>query len=197
LSPARFDPASYGAWFDTALGRRVWKDEQRAVAEHLGLVKGRRVLDAGCGDGRLAAVLARQPLASESVDAVVAVTTLCFVPDAAAAVRVLSRVLRPGGRLVIGELGRWSIWAFGRRVRALMRPTQWRTARFWTKPGLVRLLGGAGVTPAGVRGAVFYPRSTWLSSSLRGLDQILGRRTAVGAAFVVAAADKPEQEPLP
>jgi len=44
-------------------------------------------------------------LASESVDVVVAVTTLCFVADAAAAARELGRVLRLGGRLVIGELG--------------------------------------------------------------------------------------------
>ena len=39
------------------------------------------------------------------------------VPEPAAAIRGLSRVLRPGGRLVIGELGRWSAWA---ALRALV-----------------------------------------------------------------------------
>jgi len=52
------DAVAYGAWFDTALGRRVWADETRVVLDLLGGVAGRRVLDAGCGDGRLGAALA-------------------------------------------------------------------------------------------------------------------------------------------
>lgn len=51
------------------------------------------------------------PFPDRRFDDVVAVTVLCFVPDAEAAFREIARVLRPGGAVVIGELGRWSLWA--------------------------------------------------------------------------------------
>jgi ubiquinone/menaquinone biosynthesis C-methylase UbiE len=56
------------------------------------------------------------PFADGSFDVVLATTVLCFVDDTPRAVEEMVRVLRPGGRLVIGELGRWSLWAAKRRV---------------------------------------------------------------------------------
>lgn len=44
------------------------------------------------------------PYADDSVDAVVLVTVLGEIPDRAAALSEIARVLRPGGRLVAGEL---------------------------------------------------------------------------------------------
>ena len=57
------------------------------------------------------------PFADGTFDVVVAITVLCFVPDAGSAVSEMARVLRPGGRLVIGELGRYSLWAAKRGCR--------------------------------------------------------------------------------
>jgi ubiquinone/menaquinone biosynthesis C-methylase UbiE len=45
----------------------------------------------------------RMPFSAEHFDIVAAVTILCFVKDAAPAFEEIARVLRPGGRLVIGE----------------------------------------------------------------------------------------------
>jgi ubiquinone/menaquinone biosynthesis C-methylase UbiE len=56
------------------------------------------------------------PFPDAAFDVVIAVTVLCFVPHAERAVREMARVLKPGGRMVFGELGRWNLWAARRRV---------------------------------------------------------------------------------
>jgi SAM-dependent methyltransferase len=55
---------------------------------------------------------------SGAFDAVIANHMLYHVPDRARALTEIRRVLRPGGRLVIGDLGKWSCWAARRRLRA-------------------------------------------------------------------------------
>jgi ubiquinone/menaquinone biosynthesis C-methylase UbiE len=57
------------------------------------------------------------PFEDASFDLVIAVTVLGFVPDAQRAVGEMARVLVPGGRVVLGELGRYSVRAAERRVR--------------------------------------------------------------------------------
>src|SRR5450759_2795555 len=59
----------------------------------------------------------RLPFDDAAFDCVIAVTTLFFVRDSERAIMEMARVLKPGGRLVIGELGRWSFWAAHRRIR--------------------------------------------------------------------------------
>lgn len=131
------------------------------------------------------------PFADRAFDAVAAVTVLCFTADSATALREMARLLKRGGRLVIGELGCWSWWAAGRRIRAWRRGGPWRAARFWTAWGLRRRLRAAGLVPRRVRGAVFYPRSAFAARVLAPFDAALGALTTVGAAFIAVAADRP------
>jgi SAM-dependent methyltransferase len=102
----------------------------------------------------------------------------------------MARVLRPGGRLVIGELGKWSTWAAARRIRAWLGSRLWRSARFRTARELRALAAEAGLATEALRGAVYYPRSALAARLLAPCDRALGRLTTFGAAFLALSAIK-------
>ncbi len=131
------------------------------------------------------------PFPDASFDAVLAVAVLCFVRDAERAVVEMARVLKPGGRLVIGELGRWSLWAAYRRIRGWLGHPTWRVARFWTATELRQLVEGAGLDVVEMRGAVFYPPCGAAARLFAAIDPWFGRRTTLGAAFIAVSATKP------
>ncbi len=131
------------------------------------------------------------PFDDESFDYVLAVTVLCFVVDAARAVAAMARVLKPGGYLIIGELGRWSLWAMHRRVRGWLSNPTWRAAKFRTARELRGLAHAAGLAVVEVRGAVHYPPCATAAKLVSPLDLLLGRKTTFGAAFLALKAIKP------
>lgn len=133
----------------------------------------------------------RLPFAAEQFDVVTAITILCFVDDAAPVFHEIARVLKPGGRFVIGELGRWSTWAAARRVRAWLGSRLWRRGRFRTAKELRSLAEQAGLCVETVRGAIYYPRWGFAARVLAPCDPALGRLTTLGAGFVAVLAAKP------
>lgn len=132
----------------------------------------------------------RLPFRDASFDLVVAVTVLCFVPSPENVIREIERVLVPGGRLVLGELGRWSTWAAWRRVKGRLGDRKWAAARFWTPEDLRGLVRRAGLVPGPVGGAVFHPPLGIAAAALAPMDPWLGRVTTAGAAFLVLEARK-------
>lgn len=133
----------------------------------------------------------RIPFPAESFDMVSAITILCFVEDAGPVFDEMARVLRPGGRLVIGELGKWSTWAAERRIRGWLGSPLWRRGRFRTAGELRGLADRAGLVSGPARGAIYYPRLGVAARHLAPHDAGLGRLTTVGAAFVAISAVKP------
>jgi 2-polyprenyl-3-methyl-5-hydroxy-6-metoxy-1,4-benzoquinol methylase len=132
------------------------------------------------------------PFDDGSFDVVLAVTVLCFVPEAAAAVREMARVLAPGGRLLLGELGRYSVWAAERRVRGWLGAQTWRHARFWSRTDLERLAQQAGLRVARVRGSVFFPPTGLAARLAAPFEPLLTRLRFPGGACLALAADKAE-----
>jgi ubiquinone/menaquinone biosynthesis C-methylase UbiE len=131
------------------------------------------------------------PFADSSFDIVAAVTILSFVADAPGAFREIARVLRPRGRLVLGELGRWSLWAAVRRFRAVIsRSRLWRAAQFRTPRELALLARAAGLEMVSLKGAVHYPPSGLCAQLLAPVEPSL-EGLLFGAAFIALAAEKP------
>lgn len=131
------------------------------------------------------------PFPDACFDCVVATAVLCFVSHAHTAVSEMARVLRPGGQLVIGELGRWNTWAARRRIQAWLGNPVWAAAHFRTATDLRRLVQAEGLTVGQMRGATFYPPSGVAASIFAGIDPWWGSHTTCGAAFIVLSADKP------
>src|SRR5579863_4820486 len=211
----KISPEVYARWRTSELGALTESLENEAVFALAGNLARKRVLDVGCGDGgysiraaQLGANVAgldispmmldaarrraeALPFPAASFDVVIAVTVLCWVSDASAAVQEMTRVLRPSGIVVIGELGRYSLWASARRIRGSFGEKFWREAHFWTPCELRRLVEDVGLKSDAVRGAVYYPPSRSLAKRLAPLDRSLSRMSSAGAAFLCVRAAKP------
>lgn len=125
------------------------------------------------------------PFPDASFDLVTAVTLLCLVGNPTRAIAEMARVTAPGGCIVLGELGRWSVWALLRRLRGLFGSRLWRAASFWTPSDLVRLTEGLPLRVERHGGAVYYPPTNRAARLLAPFDRSFSRRFgAIGAAFL-------------
>jgi ubiquinone/menaquinone biosynthesis C-methylase UbiE len=133
------------------------------------------------------------PFGDGEFDLALAVTLLCFLEgrQRLAAARELVRVVRPGGRVVVGELVRFSLWAAQRRIKGWRGSATWRSAHFTTAGELRRLFRDAGARAVQTRSGLYLP--PWAVPALvRRAEAIerLGRPLgALGAAFVVARSE--------
>ncbi len=130
------------------------------------------------------------PFPDNSFDLVTAVTVLCFVRDGRTALQEMHRVLRPHGRLVLGELGRWSLWAARRRVRGWFGSPIWHAARCRSAHELRSLAEEAEFAVEDVRGSIDYPPSAIFACVMARFDRWFGHLTTFGAAFIVIQARK-------
>lgn len=135
------------------------------------------------------------PFADDEFDLTLAVTLFCFLDaeQRRAAARELLRVVRPGGRAVIGELARYSLWAAQRRIKGWQGPSLWRHAHFTTATELRQLLQAAGGTAITTRYALYLP--PWDTRALveraDTIEQLARPFGAAGASFVGARATAP------
>lgn len=86
------------------------------------------------------------PFAANSFDKVVSVTALEFASDLKTALAECYRVLKPGGRLVVGLIGGNSLWSRYYEDKAARDATSlFNHARFYALPELLAAMPGEGV----------------------------------------------------
>jgi ubiquinone/menaquinone biosynthesis C-methylase UbiE len=151
----------------------------------------RRAADHGVDVDLLLGDTQALPFEDEAFDVAIAITVLCLIPHPSDAVEEMARVLTPGRRLIIGELGRWSTWAAWRRFRGWFGSAAWRHTKFRSARHLCNLIRRVGLQPERVQGAVYYPPVTRIARALAPPDRIPAAITTAGAAFLAATATKP------
>lgn len=134
------------------------------------------------------------PFPAGHFDCVVSVASLCFVDDPRPTIREMVRVLKPGGRLILGELGRWNLWAAERRVKGWLGSKLWNAAHFRSRRDLIELADQAGLCDAAVTGAVFYPPHGIAAHLMARVDHMIGTVTTTGGAFLVLTATSPVEQ---
>ncbi len=130
------------------------------------------------------------PFRSASADLALAVTSLCFVSHPDRAIEEMHRVITLDGRVVLGELNRWSSWAFVRRLKGLVIDTIYNRAHFWSRRELERLLRRNGLAPRAARIVLHIPpiRRVAFLKRARIVDDLLRRLLPGMGAFIVVAA---------
>lgn len=84
------------------------------------------------------------PFPESSFEMVISTGLLCFLVEPETALIEMHRVLKPGGRLVIGTLNKRSPWALFRRIKGMFKETIYNQARFISPAELEGLIKKAG-----------------------------------------------------
>lgn len=135
----------------------------------------------------------RLPFRDNEFDLVVTIGVLCFVSGRLGSVKEMRRVLKPGGRVVVGTLNAWSPWAFLRRLKALFKDTVYSQAEFISPSELKGSLLAAGFEEVEVKTCLYFlPINSALYLKTAPLTERIGAAVFPRfGAFCVATGVKP------
>lgn len=222
---------TYDNWYTTPFGAYADELENALIFKHTGILRGKTVLDTGCGTGlysiRLSeagadvtavdvsrkmleiaqrkskdrgqyiwyeeADMLKLPYDNSTFDAVVSVTALEFVADPLAGLMEMARVLRPGGKLVVGVLNGESPWADAQRDQTAREESIYGSAHFFSSTELRSLFHKAGTFGSLTMESCLYanPTDKAVQDPAVSRQEIFGRlfRPLTGA-FIVGTARK-------
>ena len=97
------------------------------------------------------------PFGDNTFDLVLSVLSLEFVNSPQDAVSEMFRVIKPGGRLVIGTLNKYSLWALKRKTGRALGLAEHVKATYLSKRHLEHLLFSVGSRDLTWRRAIYFP----------------------------------------
>ncbi len=129
------------------------------------------------------------PFKDETFDLVLSTTSFEFFKDPKKAFTEMKRVSRKSGRIVVGVLNKWSIWALRRRIISIFKNTIFKECRFYSYPELKSIFRKID----GFKGAVFAPPFfTFLIPIFSFLDPLFERFFKIFGAYIVVLVKKEE-----
>ncbi|HVX59435.1 MAG TPA: methyltransferase domain-containing protein, partial [Pirellulales bacterium] len=174
----------YDQWFDSPEGKAIFEQELDCVRHVKGSEAG-RWLEVGVGTGRFAAALGiregtdpsepalalarsrgvdvlhgeaeKLPYQDGTFDGILVVVTLCFVADPPGAMAECRRVLKPGGRVVIGIIPANSPWGRLYAEKGRQGHPFYSTAHFHTAGEVISLAENAGFAFTGACSCLLDP----------------------------------------
>ncbi len=174
---------AYDAWYDQYEGYAIFNAELKCLCFLCADYRG-RWLEVGVGSGRFAHKLgigmgidpsvpmlriakskgvtvsagsaAALPFLDHSFDGVILVLTLCFIADSNRALRECTRVLRPEGKLVLGEIPAKSAWGRAYEIKGGKGHPIYASARFYSIPEIVGSAEGMGFVYKGSASTLFW-----------------------------------------
>lgn len=125
-------------------------------------------------------------------DLVVSTGMLCFIKEREKALAELRRVLKPGGRLVVGVLNKRSPWAVLRRLKGLFSETIYNKADFISPAQLEESIKKAGFKVKELKTSVFFLpiNCRFFLKSAKTFETIGAKAMPSRGAFLVALAIK-------
>jgi SAM-dependent methyltransferase len=199
-------------WFDSPLGAQVLATEQELVSRYLSRMFGYHILQMGCSSqhslisqspvghkiifapdsahSNALAIASNEelPLAEDSIDVVVIHHALDFTHDSHQLLREATRVLRPGGQLLILGFNPISIWGISKLLRVRAGPP-WN-GRFISRRRVSDWLKLLELHVNQVDYCVHYAPSKWkkMLASARKTEAIGNKiRNPFGGAYLVTA----------
>ena len=174
----------YDAWFEGDEGRLIFQIELEAIRAAAQTAP-RPWLEVGVGSGRFASALGidvgidpsekllemahargvstirgrgeRLPFADGSFGTVFLIVTICFVDDPMAVLQECRRVLRSGGKLILGFVPRESPWGEKYAAEGMRGHPFYSHAHFYTVSQVESMLNEAGFTLEGCLSTLFQP----------------------------------------
>ncbi len=135
---------------------------------------------------------AKPPFKNHSFDLIISILILEFADKPDKMIEGWRNLLKPDGRMVIGFLNRYSLWALKRRLKAIFKESIWRKARFYSINDMQKLLADAGLKSIESREVIYFPpveNRLFLKALI--LIERLGKRFLSGlGAFIAVKGEK-------
>ena len=135
---------------------------------------------------------AMPPFKNNSFDLITSILILEFADKPDKMIEEWKNLFKPGGRIVIGFLNRYSLWALKRRLKAIFKESIWRKARFYSANEMQKLLADAGLKSIKLTEVIYFPpvgNRLFLRALI--LIERFGKRFLSGiGAFIAAKGEK-------